>query len=112
MSVAWLWTKDQPPRTVADLFAEEPPRWSLRGDPYLWREMRERFADVPLPATADALAALIQRIFEELTGEPITHPDFIFVERFAHGGMSSGRVVPQFWRETVIPLLRERFAAS
>jgi hypothetical protein len=97
---------------VAGLFHEEPMRWSLRGDPYLWQEMRERFAGVPMPPTFGELEAMVGRMFEELTGEPISHADFIFVRRYAHGGMSSGRVVPQFWRETVLPLLCMRYEAG
>lgn len=81
------------------------------GDPWLWREMRGRFEGVPLPADSDELAGMIERMFQELTGEPVTHPDSIFMARYAHGGMSSGRVVPEFWRETLIPLLTARLGA-
>jgi hypothetical protein len=71
--------------------------------------MRERFAEAPLPATADELIAAIEAMFQELTGKPITHPDDFFVERYAHGGMSSGFVAPEFWRKKAIPLLVRRF---
>jgi len=33
---------------VADLFDPEPEQWGLRGDPYLWREMKETFAETQL----------------------------------------------------------------
>lgn len=100
------------PHDLSELFDEEPPRWSLRGDPWLWREMRERFQGTPVPASSNELAEVIGRMFKELTGKPITHPDYIFVARYAHGGMSSGMVVPQFWRETLIPLLTARHSAA
>ena len=42
-------------------------------------------------------------------GYPITHQQDIFIKRYAHGGMSSGYVCLQFWREKVFPLLQARY---
>jgi len=81
----------------------------LRGDPYLWREMRLHFEQTPLPATADELDTLIEVTFETLTGHSISAKQPFFIERFSHGGMSSGQVSPDFWRDTVIPLIRARY---
>jgi hypothetical protein len=95
--------------TISALFQEEPVRWGLRGDPWLWREMRERFADTPTPATVDELVEAVERMFEQLAGHPLSHPEPIFVERFDHGGMSGGMVAPEFWCNVAIPLLKRRF---
>ena len=97
-------------KTVAALFQEEPMQWGLRGDPYLWREMRAYFEQTPLPETAVALNALIEAAFASLTGQPISTNSPFFVERFSHGGMSSGYVSPDFWHEKAIPLLHSRYA--
>lgn len=98
--------------SISQLFTPEPYRWGLRGDPWLWRDMRERLASVSLPATEDALAAIIAATFEQLTGHPIPHPEHIHLPRYDHGGMSGGMVMPEWWRETAIPLLRQRYAAG
>lgn len=98
------------PILVAELFRQEPVQWALRGDPWLWRDMRERLAGVPCPATADELAALIEAQFEQLTGYPISHPTYFRVEKYDHGGMSGGGIVPEWWREKAIPYLQERQA--
>ena len=98
--------------TVALLFQEEPSQWGLRGDPYLWREMRSHFERVPLPAAADELSALIETTFELLTGHPISTGSHIFIQRFSHGGMSSGYISPDFWRNKAIPLLLARYAET
>ena len=94
---------------VADLFRDEPQQWALRGDPWLWRDMRARFELVPLPATADELATMVQSAFEELTGSPLSADHSLVVENYKHGGMSSGGIVPEFWRDRAIPLLLRRF---
>lgn len=96
-------------RTLASLFDEEPFRWGLRGDPYLWREMRAHFDETPLPASTRELAALIEQAFASLTGHPLSETEPFHIERFSHGGMSSGMVSPQYWREKAIPMLQERF---
>ncbi|MFL5383842.1 MAG: hypothetical protein ACJ8GN_15080 [Longimicrobiaceae bacterium] len=99
------------PAPAAALFREEPARWGLRGDPWLWREMRERFERVACPATPEAVAALAGGAFAELTGVPLSHPEPVYVERYDHGGMSGGHVDPRFWRETALPLLQSRIPA-
>lgn len=98
------------PKTVAVLFEPEPMSWGLRGDPWLWREMKERLASVQLPRTAEDVAAIVSAEFERLTGRPVSRSETIYVERYSHGGMSSGMVSPDFWRDTAIPLLQRRHA--
>jgi hypothetical protein len=96
--------------SVATLFDERPVRWGLRGDPWLWWDMRERLASVALPETGDELVAMVAAKFEELTGHPVSHSELIFLEKYDHGGMSGGTVSPEFWRDTAIPLLRQRYS--
>ncbi len=99
--------------TIGDLFRVPMSQWGLRGDPYLWEEMRRVFKPVPLPDSADSLQAMIEAAFFVLTSHPInTDEEFFIIDRFEGGGMSSGGICPPFWREEVIPLIIERFAAS
>ena len=95
---------------ITSLFDPNPSRWGLRGDPYLWDELRSNFSAVPLPESAEVLQTLLEKEFETLTGTPLTTDQkIIVIERLAHGGMSSGGVSIPFWRETAIPLLIERY---
>lgn len=96
---------------LASLFEQKPSGWGLRGDPYLWDEMRSYFDETPLPPSTRELAALIETAFASLTGHSISETDPIFVERFSHGGMSSGQISAKFWKETAIPLLCSRYSA-
>jgi hypothetical protein len=111
--------------TLADLFVippgAPPPlpgvkqrdfwQWGMRGDPYLWHALREHFAGEPLPATEERLDELVAAAFAELTGQPLTTADAFFVQRFAHGGMSSGYVMPAWWRGTALAFLRHQLRA-
>ena len=95
---------------IASLFDPTPIRWGLRGDPYLWDELRANFSAIPLPASAKALQDLLETAFEALTDTPITtDKEILVIERLAHGGMSSGGVSLRFWRDTAIPLLINRY---
>ena len=102
------WTKQ--PGALATLFADRTGVWwGLRGDPPLWQAIEDRFDSEPLPASPDALRAVIEEAFLALTGSPIDSEEHIYVEAFERGGMSSGLVSPKFWRETALPLLTERW---
>jgi hypothetical protein len=98
-----------PERTIAALFTERPWQWGLRGDPYLWDELAQTLASHAFPETEAELVALLEQTYRHLTGVPLTAADPVYVERYSHGGMSSGQVSPRFWIETAIPLLCARF---
>lgn len=95
---------------LTTLFEEEPDQWGLRGDPYLWREMATSLSDSEWPETEAGLIELLERTFIVLTGSELARQGSVFVERYAHGGMSSGQVSMEFWREKALPLLRSRYS--
>ncbi|MFD8024143.1 hypothetical protein ACFV6G_27460 [Streptomyces lavendulae] len=95
---------------MAALFDAAPARWGLRGDPHVWRALRDALSGTDLPASADAVARLLRTTFDELVAvdlfaEPAPH---VYRERYAHGGMSGGTVHLDTWRRTLLPLLVER----
>jgi len=93
---------------VSEIFEDEPIQWGLRGDPYLWREMRERLKEIEMPSTSEELKALIEVTYEAATGHPLTYKKHFIIERFKHGGMSSGGISPKFWVSRGIPMLVKR----
>jgi len=100
-------------RHMAELFEPKPLQWGLRGDPYLWGEMASALANAPLPATQAKLDDLLEETFARLVGVPTkSSAPTVFVERYSHGGMSSGRVSLAFWRETAFPLLQARYVGD
>lgn len=98
---------------LSTIFKKEPLQWGLRGDPYLWEEMKNELGNLSYPNTKEELIALIERTYEQLVGMSLLNDrDSVFIERYSHGGMSSGRVSPVFWSEKAIPMLRRRYLKS
>lgn len=101
------------PVKMADLFDPEPRRWGLRGDPYLWRALGDKLSDVDVPASEGEVVSLLHAAFGELVGSDLRSDPApsVYLERFAHGGMSSGMVSLDTWRQQLMPLLAERARA-
>ena len=94
---------------VDAVFSERPEQWGLRGDPYLWSELRESLRAYERPVGSRELNAILQSEFQRLIGVSVTHPEDVYIERFACGGMSSGYISMTFWRDRAIPELCKRF---
>jgi molybdenum cofactor cytidylyltransferase len=95
-------------RDMSTLFHKKPPRWGLRGDPYLWEEMQASFEGVPIPKSKRLFEQNIADAFEKLAGRSIELEGVFVVDRFKHGGMSSGGIDPTFWLEKAVPFLWEQ----
>lgn len=92
-------------KTLFEVFINKPPQWGLRGDPYLWEEMNIVLENHMFPDTEEEFILIIEEAYKQLTNKSTKETDSIFVERYSHGGMSTGIVSPRFWREIGIPLL-------
>jgi hypothetical protein len=98
---------------LSALFDPEPATWGLRGDPYLWRALREHLSDTDMPTSAADALRLMHRAFGELVGVDLTNARATSVhrEQYAHGGMSSGMISLDAWRQELMPLLADRARA-
>ncbi|WP_369148279.1 hypothetical protein [Streptomyces sp. R44] len=98
---------------MAVLFEPEPGTWGLRGDPYVWRALRDHLAGTDVPPSVLAVDALLRAAFGEVVGVDLASAESSVVhrKRFAHGGMSSGMVHLDTWRERLLPLLVQRAEA-
>ena len=89
------------------IFERKPIQWGLRGDPYLWKEMQGACVGKSLDIDAYGVAKFVADYFQKVTEQPLMVDARAYVERFAHGGMSSGTVDGGFWIAEGIPLLIE-----
>ena len=96
--------------TIAELFHPEPEQWGLRGDPYLWREMKNAFADTPMPESGEEFRVKFESAFLDFVGVPLDDREHHYVERYSHGGMSSGQICFDFWSKHATSILTLRFA--
>src|SRR3954466_10618747 len=97
-------------KLVADLFDPEPERWGLRGDPYVWRALRDHLGSAYLPPSIGEVENVLYTAFNRLVAVDLqteTAPA-VYREEFAHGGVSSGQVHLDSWRGVLLPLLLDR----
>lgn len=102
------------PGTIGALFDRGVTQWGLRGDVYLWQELRERFAETPLPPSWFDLRSQLRAAVEGIIGVPLeTDREAVYVPEFDPGrGMSAGSVSPAWWLRTGIPILLDRYDAA
>lgn len=95
---------------MASLFDPEPETWGLRGDPYLWRALREHLSETGIPASADGVVRLLHAALGELAGLDLVGgtASSVYRAQYAQGGMSSGMISLDTWRQELIPILVER----
>ena len=84
-------------KDLSVIFEKEPRQWGLRGDQYMWQELKEESVGKDFPITDFDLAEIVARKFEEVSGVPLTIDATPYVEKYAHGGMSTGRLSGLFW---------------
>ncbi len=96
---------------ISQLLESEPTQWGLRGDPFLWREMKARLGSITTTVAPEQLERILHEVFAELTGLTLGEREPIFVKMYDQGGMSSGMVCPEFWR-TAIATIVARYQAS
>ena len=100
-------------KVVSDLFEPEPQQWGLRGDPWVWRALRDHLGGTYLPPSAGEVERMLYAAFNRLVAVDLATEvaPAVFREEFAHGGLSSGQVSLDTWRGYLMPLLVDRAVA-
>jgi hypothetical protein len=98
---------------MSALFDPEPETWGLRGDPHLWRALRERLSVEDIPPSTGEVITLLHAAFRELAGADLASDpaSAVYREHYAHGGMSSGMISLGTWRDQLMPMLTQRARA-
>ena len=95
--------------TVSEFFEPRPAQWGFRGDEILWYRMKDHFGETPLPDGIDDLVDMIDAAFREEVGTSILALEEGLVSHLRAGGMSSGMVSGDVWRDRAMPVLIQRF---
>ena len=98
---------------LADGFDVLHRQWGTRGDPHVWRAIRERIGATPTPDADDAVRHAYVDALREVTGVDVdaSQEPSIYLETYNFGGMGGGHVSLEWWRTKGIPLLTERATA-
>lgn len=96
-------------KDLSIIFNNKPTQWGLRGTPYMWDYLREYCKDIPFDCGEDRIREIVSEQFKLLTGEELTKQSDCYIEQFAKGGMTSGRVDGKFLLEVAIPLLIKNY---
>ncbi len=87
-----------------ELFLSDPGFWGSRGAPLFWAFAARRFTYDKLPMDERYL----QKKYLDIAAEfhiPSDGDEYVYIERFAAGGMSSGVVGSRFIRESINTLM-------
>lgn len=85
-------------QNLSVIFEKEPRQWGLRGDPFMWEELRKECGRKEIePFCEDEIVSMVCQKFESVSGVPLTYDAEPYVEKYAHGGMSSGHLCGLFW---------------
>ena len=102
-----------PKRYLSELFAEKPKHFGLRGDQFFWADLESMFAFVEAGTLSEEeFIDSIYRLHRKVTGKELLADQDVKVDKYAHGGMSSGKVSGVWWIKEGIPTLVERFNAA
>ncbi len=96
-------------KDLSVIFEKEPKQWGLRGDRFMWLDMKEECSGKEFPFHEYAIAEMVCRKFEDVSGVPLTYDARPYVEKYAHGGMSSGQLSGLFWIARGIAQLIQNF---
>ena len=101
------------PKLIMEVFKNKPNQWGLRGDPELWEKLRLKFQNTEVPTNSREFNTLLEEQFDSLINSGEKKSDgIIWFEEFSQNGMSGGSVSIVWWKETGLPLLKERFETS
>lgn len=95
-------------KIVAVIFEEKPKQWGLRGDPYLWEDMKQAFSTVRFPISEEEFIIQFNSYFLAFTGVPLSRDCHVAVASYPINGMSSGQISGSFWIDKALPLLLDR----
>jgi len=87
-----------------ELFLSPPQYWGSRGGPFFWAYVARQFTFDKLPMDAEVFVEKYKTITKVL-GIPFGEDEHVYIERFAAGGMSSGRVGGIFVKDALDTLL-------
>lgn len=93
------------------IFKNKPGQWGLRGDPYMWEELKNSFSgfnkNLNQTEFDEELENRFNRIIEQKGNRAIK--EVVWFESFPQFGMSGGVISLKWWREIGLPLIKNKY---
>lgn len=83
-----------------ELFLSPPPHWGSRGAPFFWTYAARQFTYDKLPMDEEEFVEKYKKIVDELN-IPYGRDEYVYIDKFAAGGMSSGMVGGIFVKDSL-----------
>lgn len=64
----------------------------MRGDLFLWADLKNAFLEVSLPCSKEEFMIKMQENFLKLTSHSLEENNNFYVEKYSKSGMSSGQI--------------------
>ena len=88
-----------------ELFLSPPPHWGSRGAPFFWTYTARQFTYDKLPMDEADFVEKYRKVVNKLN-IPYGRDEYIYIDKFAAGGMSSGMIGGIFVEEALDVLCR------
>jgi hypothetical protein len=96
---------------IKSLFEIKPDKWVLRGDSYLWEDIKICLLQIKKLLSPTNFDFCIDRIFDSiiLSNGEYLETDKIYFKSYPQEGISAGIVDRNWWMNIGLPLLKNRF---
>lgn len=74
----------------------------------MWEDLKEAFIAIPLPCSKKKFLTLFYKYYKKITKHDFGDEESFFMDKYSHGGMSSGMISARFWREKAIYIIVNR----
>lgn len=98
-------------KLIGDIFEDEPRQWGLRGDPHMWQELRNSLSDLKENLNQIEFEKELDKRFNRIVQQEgkQTSNETVWFESFPQLGMSGGSISLNWWQETGLPLIKNRY---
>jgi len=95
-----------------NIFEKEPDTWGLRGDAYLWEELKKKFKDFDYSKSNEEFAELLDYEFTQSISHAKTteSKNILIMDNYPRIGMSGGHISIDWWQETGLPFLKTTYS--
>ena len=96
---------------IGQIFEEKPKKWKLKGDQFLWEEIRLVFIKHNREFTVSTFQSSLNGFISGFIikhGKKISN-DIVHIDKFPFDGQSRGSISLGWWKRRGVPLLVNRF---